>query len=1726
MLNALYTFHLAVTVILCFGLSGRGFSSAAEETLTPHAFIQTGEELHYFSDVADQEIFLTTLANDHDFRDVPPEDVEIFPPSLDFPDTPVGVPAALPITFINRRKNKLTLLAVSSNSMHFQINFPTNSELDENDEVVIMAYFLPPVADKFHAKFVLFTSEGKVEYMVSGVSSTNPYRLPPLKQVQMPLNGTLLTPITLHNPHCMTVTVKEISSSNPFIHIELPGSELEELHEDTFWEIAPYETRTVAHARIIGIQEKNTTAYINVRLIMKEAVGPADIFEILKYEKRPPRMLLIPMDIRIMPHRNIYPANALDFGMIKAGDKSEQLVMEVYSTVEKSIDIESIYVEKNDYTHSIYMEFASKPPISVYRGSRFSPGPLVALAKVSIDSNYVLRRVNENGTIIPEIIHLSGRIVAESRGGNYNVSVPYSAMIYSGDVMHNAEEVAFHSKLKTPVRRGVSLTNHLPFDIAIHNVSIDEKARAVFKATLVRPTLTLAARERKTVVLLEYIQPQDSKFSSVFTVYTNVTNFEVPIVIFNGELDIVLHSEAQDKFEFGALELHKTRSIRFAVVNKNAAEIVLNKFHQPFETFSWLQLIGIEAGNGTKPNAFHERYRPAWKPGKDFVIPASSTAMFKFTISGNPGLLGLNEEFVIGTDYSEYRFPVTLSLSNYSIHTLPPVINYGKVFPGMMVTKDINIMSTFPEDLPVDRISLSNNDQRFFFEKASDNAAPMIQKGSMSRVARLMLKPDAAPTNEHYVGLPLHTSDGQWFSYGLKLPANLAEIDSYLYRRMKKRYNALVASGRNQINASVVIDTPTVKNFEVPIKADLVWPKLLSHSVVQFPMTALGNFTVVNLTLTNPSSKPVIVQILPLVIYPHAQSFLDFFTNDLPGPLIEFVETNETLMFSLRDTELFTLKPTSPIPQLRDQVESIVGGSIPRFTLTMIMQPKMKTRVRIGFLPADYELHSSLLVIRNNLTIIEPVVLYGKGARIDMKVENKSARSTPTLFDIQTNHLKDCFNPKRQMHKLSTTLTVKRPFEVVNTGEIPFLVTNITINNLPCENRGFHIINCHPFRIGPGETHVLDIAYTPDFLMSVNEASLQLYMHMNGTPWVFYIGATIPPHMLLMCHSALPRPPFENFMYYSCILALVFCIICVLACSYLEGDRLITYTIRQEASIDSDTHLHGITMPIPKQPPVQNRRRPSHFRNQIQVTQDNNFLVRWVANAANLFLWMFSFVWMAVRSEPEVTEASRKRKNKKQKPVAVAPPLPPAKEAKPLFSTINNKLDVRRPILENRRNSTTENAQKEMEMRSRKPTKTSEEDKRSETASTAKKSRKQKSPREAPVATNRSASAVKPNLFEETIEETTETPAETTYCLKTSPTIDIKSATNVVTESVVHKEIAQAEETIVTEDAPEVFQKDEVEVSESEVVPEWADAEIVARDNDVDFANLVSASADVFGSRPPSPGSTSSLSSAAQRRNVTVPQQATASESESDSDESEIPRPNQKRSRRPRTRDRKSKLPADVRNYIDLMTKKFRENLVAAFTERSRQAEESEQQSWPLSMVDQSSAPPSFMNTYYAQQMASWNAMRQQYQNQYHDAYNQYMSPYMDNKNTRLNSYSQNTSAMPSNPEPVRSNPLGPIGSAVEAPRQNVSHSNNAVESDSWLSFYGYPTGAPSPPPATVPSRSSDYSPFNPFPTTSTTPDNRQYSLFNQDPVWQPLHEDMSLPRESAWPDLDPENGS
>lgn len=86
--------------------------------------------------------------------------------------------------------------------------------------------------------------------------------------------------------------------------------------------------------------------------------------------------LVLAVDLDVASKRGLFStSDVLDFGLIKYGERSKRLIFNAYSTVEKGVEIDSVYVDKSNVpTNGIYMQFASKPPIPFKCKSKSQPG--------------------------------------------------------------------------------------------------------------------------------------------------------------------------------------------------------------------------------------------------------------------------------------------------------------------------------------------------------------------------------------------------------------------------------------------------------------------------------------------------------------------------------------------------------------------------------------------------------------------------------------------------------------------------------------------------------------------------------------------------------------------------------------------------------------------------------------------------------------------------------------------------------------------------------------------------------------------------------------------------------------------------------------------------------------------------------------------------------------------------------------------------------------------------------------------------------------------------------------------------------------------------------------------------------------------------------------------------------------------------------------------------------
>ena len=75
-----------------------------------------------------------------------------------------------------------------------------------------------------------------------------------------------------------------------------------------------------------------------------------------------------------------------------------------------------------------------------------------------------------------------------------------------------------------------------------------------------------------------------------------------------------------------------------------------------------------------------------------------------------------------------------------------------------------------------------------------------------------------------------------------------------------------------------MVNSEIIKGYNIPVHASLTWPAIVEQSI-RFPPTHVGNYTIQELVLNNPADVPVLVQVMPLLEYPHPQGALDLVSD-------------------------------------------------------------------------------------------------------------------------------------------------------------------------------------------------------------------------------------------------------------------------------------------------------------------------------------------------------------------------------------------------------------------------------------------------------------------------------------------------------------------------------------------------------------------------------------------------------------------------------------------------------------------------------------------------------------------------------------------------------------------------------------------------------------------------------------------------------------------------------
>lgn len=349
------------------------------------------------------------------------------------------------------------------------------------------------------------------------------------------------------------------------------------------------------------------------------------------------------------------------------------------------------------------------------------------------------------------------------------------------------------------------------------------------------------------------------------------------------------------------------------------------------------------------------------------------------------------------------------------------------------------------------------------------------------------------------------------------------------------------------------LDTSEVRGHIFKTRVKMSWPSLLADrvgenkTVFDFPLTQVGNVTYKNITLRNPASYNLVVQIVLDTHYPGLEG------EGLYEGLSPNLISQDLQKKKKRSTGFFLHENYK---QMQADFISKVNLDFHKQSVPILLKPGENITFSVGFKADEPASSTAALFLRNNLTILEILKLNARAAHPSFKFGNRKPGSLqPLSFELTEKHLKDCEREKHRKYP-SPNLTVKRSFTARNTGDITVYIKSFTINDMPCEGYGFKVLNCDAFYLLPNATKKIDIAFTPDFTLAKIIRTLVLDTSLNS-PVNYTLVTTIPPYYLSLCSTVILRPAWEAYMYYTSVCLMCFLLVFVVLAPVMDSERII-----------------------------------------------------------------------------------------------------------------------------------------------------------------------------------------------------------------------------------------------------------------------------------------------------------------------------------------------------------------------------------------------------------------------------------------------------------------------------------------------------------------------------------------------------------------------------------------
>ncbi|XP_028977244.2 transmembrane protein 131 isoform X2 [Esox lucius] len=1070
------------------------------------------------------------------------------PAMLDFHEQPVGMPKMETVYLHNPSSEEISLISISATTAHFHASFFQNRIIPPGGNTSFDVVFLARgVGNVENTLFINTSHHGVFTYQVFGVGIPNPYRLRPFIGARVPVNSSFSPLINIHNPHSEPLQVVEMYSSGGDLHLELPTGQ--QGGTTKLWEIPPFETKGVMRASFSSRDADNHTAFIRI----KTNAPDQDQF------------IILPVEVEVTSAPGIYSSTEmLDFGTLRSQDRPKQLNLHLLNSGSKDVPITSVRTTPSN--EAVTVEFKA---ITL----KAEEGRYTKVASISFDASKARRP-----------FQFSGKITVKAKEKTYSkLEIPYQAEVLEGYLGFDHTATLFHIRDSPvdPVDRAILLTNTFNFAIRVHNISLPQEAKTMFRVVNYSDPVLIPAHETRYIfsLLFRPVRPSIHIDSNILLI-TNASKFHLPVRAYTGVLEplVLAPSLTENLVDFGVRSATDTSSIVLIVVNSNPIELEIKSWLVTGDSLS-VELLRTEKGNRTAAlGRSRELHNTSASHHKTVILASGYYAAFRVTLVAK-SLEGMYDGAVhITTDYEILTVPVKAVIAVGTLSSSPEHIILPQSFPGKIVHHTFSIQSSFTQRVRLQQIRSLTQDVRFYYKRLRSNKDE-LEPSRKSKVANIYFDASLNCGDHCYVGLPF-VLKSEARPHGLTLQEDIWDADVDLHQKLLRRWRELQERSGHEVEAVFEVNTDLQKNVQATITAKQAWPSLVNSSQpIIFPLTNTNSSSEEEVFLENPADVPVYVQVLPLALYPNPSVFAGKLAHRFPlGKLSNINIDTNTLEFQVHKNQSSVVKSSG----------GFVEGSTRPFVYNLLLQPREVKSFSLRFTPVSNHTVSSLVIVRNNLTVMDMIMVHGQGSRESLKVAGKPPGPGSFLrFKMTEALLKDC---TEKMRSNEPVFTLRRTFRVENTGLLPIYIRSAEINGLPCQGYGFKVLNCQEFALQPNASKDLVILFTPDFTSSRVIRELKLVTDA-GSEFVFVLNASLPYHMLASCAETLPGPTWELELYIIVSLIMSSMFLLVVATAYLEAQG-IWEPFKRRLSLESNSSMET--------------GRPFDLREIVRVASDAN----------------------------------------------------------------------------------------------------------------------------------------------------------------------------------------------------------------------------------------------------------------------------------------------------------------------------------------------------------------------------------------------------------------------------------------------------------------------------------------------------------------------------------------